>query len=68
MFVRYVIKSILHISKLKDALMTVKTMLLWKNLYVTLKIYTDTRSTALSESAQAANTAMVKVHISQLVR
>lgn len=68
MFVRYVIKSILHISKLKDALMTVKTMLLWKNLYVTLKIYTDTRSTALSESAQAANTAMVKVHISQIVR
>ena len=68
MFVRYVIKSILHISKLKDALMTVKTMLLWKNLYVTLKTYTDTRSTALSESAQAANTAMVKVHISQIVR
>lgn len=68
MFVRYVIKSILHISKLKDALMTVKTMLLWKNLYVTLKIYTDTRSTVLSESAQVANTAMVKVHISQLVR
>lgn len=68
MFVRYVIKSILHISKLKDALMTVKTMLLWKNLYVTLKIYTDTRSTVLSESAQVANTAMVKVHISQIVR
>ena len=68
MFVRYVIKSIGHISKLKDALMTVKTMLLWKNLYVTLKTYTDTRSTALSESAQAANTAMVKVHISQIVR
>lgn len=68
MFVRYVIKSILHISKLKDALMTVKTMLLWKNLYVTLKTYTDTRSTVLSESAQVANTAMVKVHISQIVR
>lgn len=51
MSVRYVIKSILHISKLKDVLMTVKTMLLWKNFYVTLKIYTDTRSTALSESA-----------------
>ena len=68
MFVRYVIKSILHISKLKDALMTVKTMLLWKNLYVTLKTYTDTRSTVLSGSAQVANTAMVKVHISQIVR
>lgn len=68
MFVRYVIKSILHISKQKDALMTVKTMLMWKNLYVILKKYTVTRSTALSENAQAANTAMVKGHISRIVR
>lgn len=62
MFVRYVIKSILHISKQKDALMTVKTMLMWKNLYVILKKYTVTRSTALSENAQAANTAMVRTY------
>lgn len=53
-------KSIGHISKQKDALMTVKIMLMWKNLYVILKNYTVTRSTALSENAQAANTAMVK--------